>query len=293
VAEKKATPAKKTVAAKPTAAKATAAKATAAKPTARKAVARPLTRKTTAPVAARPAPKREAAAAAAPKPKAEPRPLPTAPAGQVALIGADGTMTGSLALPAALTGTKKRIGVLFQALDTARSNAHLGTAATKNRARVAGGGAKPWRQKGTGRARQGSTRSPQWRHGGVVFGPNGRSYQRRIPEKMRREAFAEAFAARASDGRVLVFEGFAANGDSGRTKTYVDWLKNIGDTGRALLVTGQLDATVARGSANHRGLAVRSVSALRTTDVLTHDTVIVQRDALDALAARASIGGAA
>jgi ribosomal protein L4 len=91
---------------------------------------------------------------------------------------------------------------------------------------------------------------------------------------------------------VLVFEGFTANGDSGRTKTYVDWLIKIGDTGRALLVTPQLDAAVARGAANHRGLSVRSVSALRTTDVLTHDTVIVQKDALDALAARASIGKA-
>ncbi|MBI2773568.1 MAG: 50S ribosomal protein L3 [Chloroflexi bacterium] len=255
-------------------------------------VARPLTR-TIAPPPARPAPKREAPSATAPKPKAEPRPLPTAPAGQVAVIGTDGTVTGSVALPGALTTTKTRAGVLFQVLDTARSNAHLGTAATKTRGDVAGGGAKPWAQKGTGRARAGSTRSPLWRHGGVAFGPNGRRYRRRIPEKMRRAAFAEAFAARASDGRVLVFEGFSSNGDGARTKTFVDWLSKIGDTGRALLVTPQLDETAARATANHRGLSVRSVSALRTVDVITHDTVLVHRDALEALAARATSGGSA
>ena len=274
-----------TMPAKATAKKAaTPAKATAVK----RAVARPVTR-TVAP-AAPPKPAERLAAKAAPKPKPEPRPLPTAPAGEAPLIGADGAVRGTLALPAALTATKRRAGVLFQALMTAASNARLGTAATRNRARVKGGGAKPWRQKGTGRARAGSTRSPLWRHGGVAFGPNGRRYQRRIPEKMRREAFAEAFAARAGEGRVLVYEGLSFDGDRPRTKAVTQWLDKLGDTGRALLVTPEVDVDVARATANEKRIALRSVGALRTADLLTHDTVIVQRAALEALASRASVG---
>ena len=279
--DEKKTPAKKPPAKKPVTAKAAAAK---------RAVARPVTR-----VAPRPAPEKKQreerpAAAAAPqaKPKAEPRPLPTAPAGQVPLIGTDGKV-GSIALPGALATAKSRAGVLYQALETARSNAHLGSAATKNRARVAGGGAKPWRQKGTGRARAGSTRSPLWRHGGVAFGPNGRRYQRRIPEKMRREAFAEAFAARVGQGRVLVYEALSFEGDRPRTRAVVDWLGKLGDTGKALFVTPAVDEPTARAAANAREIGVRSVGALRTTDVLTHDTLIVRRDALEALASRVEL----
>jgi len=288
--EKKVAAAKKPAAAKATAAKSTAAKSTAKKPAVpvRRAVARPVARPAR-PVSAPAREEREPAAAAAPKPKREPRPLPTAPAGEVALIGADGSVLGSLPLPEALAKAKKRAGVLFQALMTSASNTHLGTSATKNRARVKGGGAKPWRQKGTGRARQGSTRAPHWRHGGVVFGPNGRSFARRIPEKMRREAFAEAFAARAADGRVLVYEGLEIDGDRPRTSAVVGWLDKVGDTGRALLVTGEIDPKVAVAAANAKDVGLRSVGALRTRDLITYDTLFVHRGALDALAARASI----
>ncbi len=283
----KPTAAKRTTTAKTTGSK-SAVKKTAAP--ARRAVARPIAR------TARPAPapvreEREEEPAAAPKAKREARPLPTAPAGEVALIAADGTVLGSLPLPEALGTAKKRTGVLFQALMASASNAHLGTAATKNRARVRGGGAKPWRQKGTGRARQGSTRAPHWRHGGVVFGPNGRNFARRIPEKMRREAFGEAFAARAADGRVLVFEEVAL-GERPRTRAVVDWLRKIGDTGSALLVTHEVDPQVALAAANAKDVGVRSVGALRTSDLITYDTLLVQRGALEALAARVATGGA-
>ncbi len=259
---------------------------------AKRAVPRPAKR-VVAPAAEKPREEKPAVAAApAAKPKAEPRPLPTSPvAGEVVLIAGDGSVSGSLPLPAALTDGKTRAGVLYQALDVALSNAHLGTSATKNRARVAGGGAKPWRQKGTGRARQGSTRAPHWRHGGVVFGPNGRSYQRRIPGKMRREAFAEAFAARAGAGRVLVYEDMRFEDDRPRTRTVVDFLGKLGDTGKTLFVTPDIDERTARAAANAQHVAVRSVGALRTVDVLRHDTLVVRRDALDALASRMTLDG--
>jgi large subunit ribosomal protein L4 len=181
--------------------------------------------------------------------------------------------------------------VLHQAVKTYLNNQRQGTAKTKTRSFVSGGNQKPWRQKGTGRARQGSTRAPHWRHGGVVFGPNGRRYQRRIPEKMRREAFAEAFAARVGQGRVLVYEGLSFENDRPRTRAVVDWLGKLGDTGKALFVTAAVDEPTARAAANAREIGVRSVGALRTTDLLTHDTLIVRRDALDALASRVALNG--
>lgn len=290
-AAKPAKPAAKAAAPKATA---KAAPKAAAKPKAapKRAVARPVTRAAAKPVERERAPK-PAPQAATPKPKREPRPLPSAPAGQAPVIGTDGAVAGTVDLPAAIASAKKRAGVLFQALTAASANARQATAATKNRARVAGGGAKPWRQKGTGRARAGSTRSPLWRHGGVVFGPNGRRFEQRMPEKMRRAAFAQALASRAGEGRFLVYEGLPFNGDRPKTKVVMGWLDKVGDTGRALFVTGELDAAAAAATGNAHDVGLRTVGTLRTEDVLWHDTLFVRRDALDGLAARATVGGGA
>jgi large subunit ribosomal protein L4 len=293
---KKAAPtAKKAAPVKATAAKATPAKA-AAKPTAAKAkapakraVARPLTR------VVRPEPprderrERKEEQREAPRPKVEARPLPTAPAGHAPVIKADGTSDGSVELPAAIASPTKRRGVLFQALIAQLANARQGTSATKNRSRVAGGGAKPWRQKGTGRARQGSTRSPQWRHGGVVWGPNGRRYNQRMPAKMRHAAFAQALAAHAATGHMLVVDELRFDGDQPRSRDVVDWLARVGQTGRAVLVTAEPDERVGRATANLKGIDIRTPGSLRLADVLRAETVLVLRPALVALAARATV----
>jgi len=287
----KPTPAK---AAKPAARAATARRAaTKVKAPTRRAVARPITRvvRPEAPREERRADERREV-----RPKAEPRPLPTAPAGHAPVIAADGTSGGSVELPAALTTPTKRRGVLFQALIAALANSRQATSATKNRSRVAGGGAKPWRQKGTGRARQGSTRSPHWRHGGVVFGPNGRQYAQRLPAKMRRAAFAEALSAQAANGRVLVIEslGFdGVDGDRLRTRDVAGWLARVGDTGRSVLVTAEFDDRVGRAGANLKELELRTPGTLRLADVLRAETVLVHRPALELLAARAAVGGEA
>ena len=276
---------------KPT--KAPPREATRAKPEARRAVARPLTR------VVKPAEPREerrereeAERREAPRPRVAPRPLPTAPAGHAPVIAADGNAAGTIELPAALVTVAKRRGVLFQALVAALANARQATSATKNRSRVAGGGAKPWRQKGTGRARQGSTRAPQWRHGGVVFGPNGRRYKQRLPAKMRRAALAEALAAHVAGGRVLVLEEVRFDGDRPRTREVAEWLARIGETGRAVLVTAEVDDRVGRAAANLQDLELRTPGTLRLADVLRAETVLVHRPALEALAARAAVGGA-
>jgi large subunit ribosomal protein L4 len=307
---KKVTPtAKKAAPAKATAAKATAAKAMPAKATPAKAAARPAAAKAKAPAkravarpltrVVRPEPQREERRERkeepreAPRAKVEARPLPTAPAGHAPVIKADGSSDGSVELPAAIVSPTKRRGVLFQALLASLANKRQGTSATKNRSRVAGGGAKPWRQKGTGRARQGSTRSPQWRHGGVVFGPNGRRYNQRMPAKMRHAAFAEALAAHAASGHMLVVDELRFDGDRPRAREVLDWLARVGQTGRAVLVTAEPNEGVGRATANLKEFDIRTPGTLRLTDVLRAETVLVLRPALDALAARATVGGAA
>ena len=262
--------------------KATAAKATAP---AKRAVARPVTR------VARPAePARPRAQAREEQPKREKvaaRPLPTAPEGEAPLIAADGSSSGSIALPAAFLKGASRAATLFQAFIAERANARQATAATKNRARVAGGGRKPWSQKGTGRARQGSTRSPLWRHGGVVFGPNGRKYAQRMPEKMRRAAFGEAVSERAAAGRIFVLEELRFDGERPRTREFVAWLGKIGDTGRTMVISPELDVRIGRAVANLPDVELRTPGTLRLSDVMESDTLLVTRPALEALAVRA------
>jgi large subunit ribosomal protein L4 len=307
--KKKKTTAAKAAAKKTTAAKATTAKAARAKPaaakaaepkTARKAavpakrvVARPVTRVARRAEPARP---REEARAKQEQPKREKaaaRPLPTAPAGEAPLIAADGSSSGSVALPAAFLKGASRAATLFQAFIAERANARQATAATKNRARVAGGGKKPWAQKGTGRARQGSIRSPLWRHGGVVFGPNGRKYEQRMPEKMRRAAFGEAVSERAAAGRIFVLEELRFDGERPRTREVVAWLGKIGDTGRTMVVSPELDERIGRAMANLPDVELRTPGSLRLSDVMESDTLLITRPALEALAVRAGERAAA
>lgn len=256
---------------------------------AKRAVAKIVTR-TVAQRSARPRP--EVVVATPRTERAAPRPLPTAPAGQAPLLDNKGASSGLVEMPAALTQLRTRSGVLFQAFTAARANARQGTAATRNRARVRGGGAKPWAQKGTGRARQGSIRAPHWRHGGVVFGPNGRTYNQRLPEKMKHAAFAEAFASRSAAGRVLVFDDLPAAGETRSTRSMVDWLSGVGDIGKTVLVTSAFDATAVRATANIPRVAVRSVESLQLFDLLRFETIICARAALDGLASRAGGSGA-
>jgi large subunit ribosomal protein L4 len=268
----KAAPAKKT----------TAAKATA--PT-KRVVARPITR-----VARRAEPARPRAQARQEEPKREKvaaRPLPTAPEGEAPLIAADGSSSGSIALPAAFLKGASRAATLFQAFIAGRANARQATASTKNRARVAGGGKKPWSQKGTGRARQGSIRSPLWRHGGVVFGPNGRQYTQRMPEKMRRAAFGEAVSERAAAGRIFVLEELRFDGERVRTREVVAWLGKIGETGRTMVIAPELNEGIGRAMANLPDVELRTPGSLRLSDVMESDTLLVTRPALEALAVRA------
>ena len=199
------------------------------------------------------------------------------------LFSASGEKRGDEALPASLFAAPQKGAAVHQAVVAALANARQGTSATKNRSRVSGGGAKPWRQKGTGRARQGSIRAPHWRHGAVVFGPNGRKYDQRTPKKVRQAALAAALSAALADGRVAVIEELRLQGERPTTKGARSLLDAMGMRADTVVVGKEHDAALSRAFANLPNVHLRTTRSLRLTDVLVADHLVFVRDAIPAL----------
>lgn len=153
-----------------------------------------------------------------------------------------------------------------------------GTHNTKTRGEVRGGGRKPWRQKGTGRARHGSRRSPIWKGGGVVFGPHPRSYQTNLPKKMRRLALKSALSVKAQKGQLIVLDNLTI--DVPKTKTVVAMLHALQANENALLVTSELDRNVVLSARNIPGVSVVDTNGTNVYEVLKHDSLILTRDAV-------------
>ena len=189
------------------------------------------------------------------------------------VIDATGKKTGDRDLPEALFGGEVNVPLMHQVVTAQRAGVRSGTASTKTRSEVRGGGQKPWRQKGTGRARHGSIRSPIWVGGGVVFGPKPRKYAQRLPKKMRSIALRSALAAKAQDGGIWVLDGFSEP----RTKTAQACLKAAGLEGRILMV---VDADDENSSIVHRAFRNLAKSAfsydrsLNVHDLLLADAVV-------------------
>ena len=162
---------------------------------------------------------------------------------------------------------------------------HRGTHATRNRSAVSGGGDKPWRQKGTGRARQGSTRSPQWAKGGVVFGPVPRSYEHALPKKVRRAALRSALSLRQQEGALVVVEDLPFQ--EYKTRPVAEMLRALGlaDKG-VLIVIADANPFVEVSARNLAGVSVLRVAGLNVYDVLRHPALLVTRDAVAAIEAR-------
>ena len=172
------------------------------------------------------------------------------------------------------------------------ANRRAGTHATKNRSGVSGGGVKPWRQKGTGRARQGSIRSPQWAGGGVVFGPVPRSHDHKLTKKMRKAALRSALSLRAKEGAISVVEGLAL--DEFKTKRVVELLGGLGLADQSVLIVIAGAQPQLEGSArNLPGVSVLRAEGLNVYDVLRHARLVIARDALDAIVARLGASAAA
>jgi large subunit ribosomal protein L4 len=195
------------------------------------------------------------------------------------ILKADGTDAGSVELVEALFAAPINESVIHQAVVRQLAGRRLGTSNTLTRGEVHGGGKKPWRQKGTGRARQGTKTAPQWAGGGVVFGPHPRSYEQRMPAKMRRNALRGALSAKQVDGALRVVEGFDL--DEARTKTMMARLGAWKAEGKVLLVLPARDERVELSCRNLSEVRVILADSLNVVDLLEADTIVFTREALD------------
>jgi large subunit ribosomal protein L4 len=189
-----------------------------------------------------------------------------------------GQKQGSIDLDDAWFGIEPNVQVMHQVVTAQLASRRAGTQSTKTRSEVRGGGAKPWKQKGTGRARQGSIRSPQWRGGGVALGPKPRSYKQRTPKKMIRLALRSALSDRAAEGKVLVVDSWGW--DAPHTKDAVAALQALAVEGRALVVLGPEDEAVWKSFRNLRQVSLLEQRELNAYDVLCSDVVIFTRETL-------------
>jgi large subunit ribosomal protein L4 len=158
------------------------------------------------------------------------------------------------------------------------ANQRQGTQSTLTRTEVSGGGRKPWRQKGTGHARQGSTRAPQWVHGGIALGPKPRDYGYELNKKVKRLAMKSALSTKVIDNNMIVLDALTL--DSFKTKTVVDMLKALGVEGKALIVTAEADTKVIKSAANIPGVKTAAVNTLNVYDILNYDKFIVVKNAV-------------
>ena len=169
-------------------------------------------------------------------------------------------------------------GVMHAAVVNYLANQRQGTQSTLTRTEVSGGGRKPWRQKGTGHARQGSTRAPQWVHGGIALGPKPRDYRYALNKKVKRLAMKSALSTKVIDNNMIVLDALTL--DSFKTKTVVDMLKALGVEGKALIVTAEADTKVIKSAANIPGVKTAAVNTLNVYDILNYDKFIVVKNAV-------------
>ena len=186
-----------------------------------------------------------------------------------------GKQIGEIELSEAIFGVEPNEAVVHEAVKNHLANCRQGTQSALTRAEVSGGGRKPWRQKGTGRARQGSTRAPQWTHGGIVFAPKPRSYRYTLNKKVRRLALKSALSAKAAEGKVLVVDGLGM--DEIKTKTFQQFLNAV-DSKKALVVTSC--PNVVKSARNIPGIVTSPANLINVYDIMNANEFIVDKAAL-------------
>lgn len=190
-----------------------------------------------------------------------------------------GAVTGTMSIDPAIFDKTIRRALLKEALIAHLASQRQGTHKTKKRGEVAGGGKKPWRQKGTGRARQGSTRAPHWAHGGVSFGPKPRSYDYQLPKKVRHASLRSALSVKAADGSLVVLESFAVAGI--KTKTVAEFLKSFKAYGQKVLVVVEaMDEKAKLSCRNIEGLELALATSLHPYELLWAEKVFVTQAAV-------------
>jgi large subunit ribosomal protein L4 len=198
---------------------------------------------------------------------------------KVALYNQNGETIGEIELNDSVFGIEPNKYVLFEAVIMQRASLRQGTHKTKNRAEVSGGGRKPWRQKGTGRARQGSIRAPQWRGGGTVFGPVPRSYSYKLPKKVRRLAIKSALSSKVLENNIVVLDSLTL--EAPKTKEMVKILNNLSVDRKALIVTDDVNETVVLSARNIPGVTVVTANGINVLDVLNHDKLVITKAAVE------------
>lgn len=201
---------------------------------------------------------------------------------KVTVYNMEGQTVGDVDLSDAVFGAEVNEALLHEAVVRYLANQRQGTADTKVRSEVAGGGRKPWRQKGTGRARQGSTRSPQWRHGGVVFGPHPRDFRLEMPRQKRRSAMRSALSAKVAAGDLVLLDQLDLS--EPKTKVVAGLLGklNLADV-KTLIVTAGPDAIVYKSARNLEGVASSQAGSLNVYEILVHGKLVMTTDAARAV----------
>ena len=189
-----------------------------------------------------------------------------------------GKQVGEIELSAAVFGVEPNQAVVHDVVKNHLANCRQGTQSALTRAEVSGGGRKPWRQKGTGRARQGSTRAPQWTHGGIVFAPKPRDYSYTLNKKVKRLAIKSALSAKAAENNIVVIDSIKM--DSIKTKDFAAFLSAVGATKKPLVVTAEADQIVVKSGRNIPGCAVTFANLINVYDVVNAEKLVVDQAAL-------------
>ena len=197
---------------------------------------------------------------------------------KVALFKQDGSNAGEIELNDSIFGIEPNNNVVTDAVLMQRASMRQGTHAVKNRSAVSGGGKKPWRQKGTGRARQGSIRSPQWRGGGIVFGPTSRSYAYKLPKKVYRLALKSVLSQKVLDSALVVVD--ALSFDAPKTKEFKAVLNNLNVNEKTLVVLDDDNANAALAARNLENVTVMTAKGVNVLDVINNDKLVVVQSAL-------------
>ncbi|MCM0582598.1 50S ribosomal protein L4 [Weissella diestrammenae] len=197
---------------------------------------------------------------------------------KVALFKQDGSNAGEVELNDAIFGIEPNNNVITDAVLMQRASLRQGTHAVKNRSAVRGGGRKPWRQKGTGRARQGSIRSPQWRGGGIVFGPTPRSYAYKLPKKVYRLALKSVLSQKVLDSALVIVDALAF--DAPKTKDFKAVLNNLNVNEKTLVVLDDNNTNAALAARNIENVTVMTAKGVNVLDVINNDKLVVVQSAL-------------
>ncbi len=197
---------------------------------------------------------------------------------KISVYDIKGNVVADTELNDAIWGVEPNVTAMHTMVVNYLANQRQGTQSTLTRTEVSGGGRKPWRQKGTGRARQGSTRAPQWTHGGVALGPKPRSYRFTVNRKLKRLAMKSALSSKLAEGSVIVLNGI--DFESIKTKNVVEMLKALGAEGKALIVNSAVDEKLIKSARNIPGVKTALVNTLNVYDILNHDKFIVVTDAV-------------